>query len=44
MEELRDDLNFYLGPKNQYAGSSIDFQLLVSKANNMIKLIRKYHG
>lgn len=42
MEELKDDLDFYLGSKNQYAGSSIDFQLLKSKMNELTKLINKY--
>jgi hypothetical protein len=42
MEELKNDLDFYLGSKNQYAGSSIDFQLLKSKMNELTKLINKY--
>lgn len=42
MEELKDDLDFYLGSKNQYAGSSVDFQLLKSKMNELTKLINKY--
>jgi len=44
MEELRDDLDFYLGSKNQYAGSSIDFGLLSSKMRELLKLIKTYHG
>jgi hypothetical protein len=43
MEELRDDLDFYLGPKNQYAGSKIDFKLLKKKMNELTKLINKYN-
>ena len=43
MEELRDDLDFYLGPKNQYAGSKIDFDLLKKKTVELTKLIKKYH-
>jgi len=43
MEELRDDLDFYLGPKNQYAGSKIDFNLLKKKMNELTKLINKYN-
>jgi len=43
MEELRDDLDFYLGPKNQYAGSRIDFDLLKKKMDELVKLIKKYH-
>ena len=43
MEELRDDLDFYLGPKNQYAGSKIDFSLLKKKMNELTKLINKYN-
>ena len=43
MEELRDDLDFYLGPKNQYAGSKIDFDLLKKKMAELAKLIKKYH-
>lgn len=42
MEELKDDLDFYLGPKNRYAGSRIDFDLLKNKMNNLTRLINKY--
>ena len=42
MQELKDDLDFYLGPKNQYAGSSIDFDLIKKKMNNLNRLINKY--
>ena len=42
MEELKDDLDFYLGPKNQYAGSKIDFDLLKKKMAELAKLIKQY--
>ncbi len=43
MEELKDDLDFYLGKNNQYAGSSIDFQLLKTKMNHLTKMINTYN-
>jgi len=43
MEELKSDLDFYLGKNNQYAGSSIDFKLLKSKMNDLIKMINTYN-
>lgn len=43
MEELKDDLEFYLGPKNQYAGSKIDFDLLQKKMTDLMKKIKQYH-
>jgi hypothetical protein len=43
MEELRDDLDFYLGKNNQSAGWSIDFKLLKSKMNQLIKMINTYN-
>ena len=42
MEELKDDLDFYLGPKNQYAGSSIDFDHLKEKMLDLMKTIKQY--
>ena len=42
MEELKDDLDHYLGPKNQYAGSSIDFDLLKKKMLDLMKTIKQY--
>lgn len=42
MEELKNDLDFYLGPKNQYAGSKIDFDLLKKKMAELAKLIKQY--
>jgi hypothetical protein len=42
MEELKDDLDFYLGPKNQYALSRIDFDFIKQKMNNLTRLINKY--
>jgi hypothetical protein len=44
MEDLRDDLDFYLGPKNQHSNSRIDFGLLSSKMRELLKLIKTYHG
>ena len=43
MEELKDDLDFYLGPKNQRAGSKIDFGLLKKKMTVLSNLIKQYH-
>jgi hypothetical protein len=43
MEELKDSLEYYLGPKNQYAGSAIDFDLLKKQMVELTKLIKKYH-
>jgi hypothetical protein len=43
MEELKSDLDFYLGKNNQYAGSSIDFKLLKSKMNDLVKMINTYN-
>ena len=43
MEELRDDLDFYLGPKNSHAGSSVDFDLLKKKMADLLKKIKQYH-
>ena len=42
MEELKDDLDHYLGPNNQYAGSSIDFDLLKKKMLELMKTIKQY--
>lgn len=44
MQELKDDLDFYLGPKNQYAGSKIDFDLLKKKMADLMKKIKQYHS
>jgi hypothetical protein len=42
MEELRDDLNFYLDPNKQYPGFTIDFDLLKQKMAEVVKYIKKY--
>lgn len=44
MQELKDDLDFYLGPKNQYTGSEIDFDLLKKKMADLMKKIKQYHS
>jgi hypothetical protein len=40
MQELKEDLIYYTGTKPNL---KIDFQLLKSKLNNLVKLINKYH-
>lgn len=40
MQELKEDLEFYLSPK---PNTKIDFGLLKSKLNDLVKTINKYH-
>ena len=42
MEDLRDDLNFYLGQSKKGRGSKIDFGLLKQKMAELVKTIKKY--
>jgi hypothetical protein len=42
MEDLRDDLNFYLDPSKQHPGFTIDFGLLKQKMAQLVKFIKQY--
>lgn len=43
MEELRDDLQYVLDPKNQKANSKIDFPGLKKQLKDLIKKIDQYN-
>lgn len=42
MEELKDELAFYLDPTKQYPGMSIDFEKIVQLSKDLIIAIKKY--
>lgn len=42
MEELKDELAYYLDPSKQYPGMSIDFNKLATLSKNLIIAIKQY--